>query len=196
MDANLDSLMILDCCHSANAIRGQSKTINEVLAAATRESPSYSGARAYSKMLVKKLNTMKLPFTVADLHEEMKRECLPSLVENPDALIATPDHGWVGSSGARSIMLRELVPELKEIQNIDSNNPRIFMEIELDSLDQYESGPWQKWFGQTSLPSDMLGVRFYTKEDVYRELVSESNVLSSEEERAPAGYYGNAAEGF
>lgn len=78
-------------------------------AASTRESPSYSGARAYSKLLKNKLETMSLPFSVEELYDDMlSASRLRPINKNGGTLLATPDHGWAGNSLKQSIRLQPL----------------------------------------------------------------------------------------
>jgi hypothetical protein len=105
-----DCLLIIDCCHSGTSItRGEATTINEILAASTHESPSYSGSRAYSKLLKAKLESISLPCSVEQIHQEMlSASRLRPISQSAGALRATPDHGWAGDSLPRSIRLRPL----------------------------------------------------------------------------------------
>jgi hypothetical protein len=100
----------MDCCFSGTTItRGQARTVNEILAASTRESPSYSGSRAYSKLLRNKFATISVPCSVQQIHDDMlSASRLKPAIKTDNALLATPDHGWAGNSLRRSIRLKPL----------------------------------------------------------------------------------------
>lgn len=123
--ADCDSLMIIDCCYAATAIRGTVKSTNEVLAASVRDAPSYQGPHAYSKLLTKKLKIMRerVPFTVYELHEEMEKHSGRTSTEDPEALLATPAHGFAGATGHRTIRL-DALPRTHGISNVKSKTAK------------------------------------------------------------------------
>jgi hypothetical protein len=176
--------MILDCCHAATAARGHVSGINEILAASVRDAPSWSGWRAYSKLLRKKLEIMRergRPFTVQELHEQVMKHSGPSSREDPDALIATPDHLFAAGSGTRSIRLDKLPRPgsiIKAKSESTSKNQRVFMEIELDSMEEMEPKSWQRWFTQRLIPPSMLGFKFHTEEGIYMKAIAENASLA------------------
>jgi hypothetical protein len=107
--ADCDTLMVLDCCHSGSAARGVSRNTTEILAAATQNEPSWSGQRAYSKLLKRKLKEKSArPFTAFELHEEMLAASKAPLSGDPNNLEATPDHGFAQRSRTTSILLKPL----------------------------------------------------------------------------------------
>jgi hypothetical protein len=155
--AACDSLMIIDCCHAITATRRKVKSTNEVLAASVRDAPSYQGRRAYSKLLTKKLKIMRerVPFTVYELHEEMEKHSGPTSIEDPEALLTTPAHGFARATGHRIIRL-DILPRIHGISNVKSKTmsktQRVFMEIELNPNEKLDAGLWQRWFAQKFLP--------------------------------------------
>jgi hypothetical protein len=188
-DANCDSLMTLDCCHAGNASRSLPQNTNEILAASVPEASSYSGARAYSKMLKKKLEMLPIPFTALQLHEEMVKERNKPMSQNPDSLIATPRHGYAGNGGGRTVILRP-PKHLHMIDDSDPSpsgvtpeaavptNPHIFMEIELDQSQQLDVAKWEAWFAERPPPPSMFGLKFYTKEEVHVKVITENAVFA------------------
>lgn len=182
VDADCDSLMILDCCHAATAARGWQRSTNEILAAAVKDAPSWFGLRAYSKLLKKKLQIMQKrgPFTVLQLHEEMEKHSATLSWEDSEALLATPAHGYAGGSSHRTIRLDALA-RVHRIGNIKPSNallnsktPRIFMELELDSKEKFDAGSWQRWFRQQHLPPIIQGYKFYTEEGLHIKTITEN----------------------
>jgi hypothetical protein len=176
-NAACNSLMMIDCCFSGTAARGTSESTNEILAAATPNAPSYSGDRAYSKLLATELMTMPVPFTAYALHEKMLAASKSRLSDNPNHLLATPDHGYTVRSRQRSILLRPLEPNgLQSITSDrpfapapESSKPRMFVEVELDHLQGLQDcvTEWGRWFVERHPPPNMHGVKFYTPEDMY-----------------------------
>ncbi|KAH7080945.1 hypothetical protein FB567DRAFT_532152 [Paraphoma chrysanthemicola] len=179
-----DCLVVVDCCYSGSTItRGGARTITEILAASTRESPSYSGARAYSKLLKKILTSTNLPCSVKDIHEEMLAASrLNPAVQNPNVLLATPDHGWVGNSLDRSIRLKPLPdPDSAPEATITTDNPqkaRMFIEIELELDDSQDTSiateQWQRWFTDRLPPASVLHLQFHTVADIYSKMMKET----------------------
>jgi hypothetical protein len=187
--ADCDTLMVLDCCHSGSAARGVSRNTTEILAAATRNEPSWSGPRAYSKLLKKKLSEKSVrPFTAFELHEEMLVASKAPLSGDPNNLEATPDHGFTQRSRTTSILLKPLDQGM--VQTITNNRPfapeltkrRIFLEVELDQLQGLEDcvSEWGNWFTKRHPPPNMCGVKFYTPEDIFVKAIIEKNALLKE----------------
>ncbi|KAL9083183.1 MAG: hypothetical protein Q9165_008626 [Trypethelium subeluteriae] len=184
--ANCDTIMILDCCFSGTAARGVSKKTTKILAAATRNEPSWSGPRAYSKLLKRKLKEKSIrPFTAFELHEEMLVASKAPLSGDPNNLEATPDHGFTRRSRPTSILLKPLDKGL--VHTITDNRPfavkptrqRIFLEVELDQLQRLEDcvSEWGNWFTRRHPPPNMCGVKLYTPEDVFVKAIIERNAL-------------------
>ncbi|ORY11439.1 hypothetical protein BCR34DRAFT_587936 [Clohesyomyces aquaticus] len=177
------------CCHSGSAARGVSKNTIEVLAAATRNEPSGSGPRAYSKLLVKKLKQMSVrPFTAFQLHEEMLAASKAPLSQDPNNLEATPDYNFTQKSKRTPILLKPL--DRDTVQTITGDrpfaygvtNPRIFLEVELDHLQGVEDcvSEWGNWFTKRHPPPNMCGVKFYTPEEIFAKAIVEKNTLLKE----------------
>ncbi|KAH7066693.1 hypothetical protein BKA63DRAFT_125837 [Paraphoma chrysanthemicola] len=176
-----DCLVVVDCCYSGSTItRGGARTITEILAASTRESPSYSGARAYSKLLEHILATTGLPCSAQDIHDEMLAASrLNPAVQNPNVLLATPDRGWAGNSLRRSIRLNPLpdpdsVPEATTTKD-NSHKARMFIEIELDNSQDTSTATeqWQRWFTNRLPPATLRSLRFHTAADIYSKITQE-----------------------
>jgi hypothetical protein len=182
VQANCDSPMILDCCHAATAARGWQNSTNEILAASVKDMPSWTGMRAYSKLLKRKLQMMqkKGPLTASQLHEEMMKHSATQTKTDPVALLATPAHGYAGCSSYKTIRLDALprvhgIGSMKSSDKLsNSKNTRIFMEIELDSKEKFDAASWQRWFRQQHLPPIIQGYKFYTEEGLHIKTLTEN----------------------
>jgi len=199
VEVDCDALMIIDCCYAGNAARDESQQkTKEILGASQADSPAWSGPRAFSKLLKRKLESIPIPFTVSHLYQEMvdEFETLPLLSKNPEALIARPSHGWAGGSDCRTIHLMPL-PRFKEIEEKSpasttadgankTANARIFMEIELDHSQPLDAKQWDEWFKKRPPPPSMSGIKFYTEEEVCMKVITEQAVSSRT--KAPEGF--------
>ncbi|KAF2691328.1 hypothetical protein K458DRAFT_455685 [Lentithecium fluviatile CBS 122367] len=163
-----------------------SKSTTEILAAASRNAPSYSGPRAYSKLLKKKLKEKSFrPFTAFELHEEMLAASKAPLSGDSNNLEATPDHGFTQRSRTASILLKPLEPVT--VQTITNKGPfaselpkrRIFLEVESDQLQGLEDCVSESgnWFTKRHPPPNMRAVKFYTPEDIFVKAIVEKNSL-------------------
>ena len=170
------------------AARGLVLGTNEVLAASVRGgAPSWSGARAYSRLLREKLVIMHKRgrlFTVYQLYKEIMKHSGPTSGQDKQALISTPDHAFAGGMGNRSIRLSELPTAhgiSKAASESTSKTQRVFMEIELDSEEKPDTESWKRWFAQRVLPPSMLNFKFHTEEGMYMKTITENAVLARRE---------------
>lgn len=118
-------LIILDCCHAANAARDTSDgTTKELLAACGRENPTLgSYPRSFSTALVEELQAFKgRPFTVAMLHSR--------LITMRWRLASTPVYALLSEHGGHSI---ELAPRPRPAGFPDPPDP-LDSEIPVDTM--------------------------------------------------------------
>lgn len=111
-------LIILDCCHAANAARdtsdGTNGTTKELLAACGREHPTIGNSdRSFTTALIEELRVFgNKPFTVAMLHSR--------LITIRWRLASTPVYALLSEHGGHSI---ELAPQPRPTELPDSPKP-------------------------------------------------------------------------